>query len=249
MKIGVGFLIIALLSIATGAVEVSVSPGVLYESTAATIVLELNNVGGDVISEVALTTMLPITGVASYGGWQTSQGPDKVIWTGGTVESNVQSAVFALNIRAPESEHDRVLQGTVLIDGVPAANYSIKVLADKTGEIISNSITRQGTPSSSSTERVDVSFSEEEYVPLPAKEVSRPSPVPEENKEYVLLPPVEPRAALEMPTGLVAGSFEKIKTTKWMLLLFVIIIAGIYAYDHRPKKWVEMDELQRRLKK
>ena len=61
-----------------------------------------------------------------------------------------------------------------------------------------------------------------------------------------MLPPVEPRSALEMPTGLFAGSIEKIKATKWMLVAFMVLVAGIYFYEQKSQKWLELDELKKK---
>src|SRR3989344_3573118 len=165
----------------------------------------------------------------------------------GSIEPNVQNAFFEFEVEAPAVEVDRILPGAVIVDGTLVANYSVRIFADQTENVILAAV-KKGAQEVSSTDRVMVLPSEEQYVPVEIAQLDRPSPAPEENKEYVVLPPLEPRAAMEVPTGFVSGSVGKIKTMRWMFLVFAVIVTGIYVYDQRSNKWIELDQLRKKNK-
>lgn len=85
------------------AVNVDVSPDIVYGSTRTLLVFELNNLHKNSVVTTAEINVSPliIHSAMEYAGWTLSSSSSSVSWSKGNLGSNVKSAVFEITVDAP----------------------------------------------------------------------------------------------------------------------------------------------------
>lgn len=87
---------------AAQAATVTLSPTSVYESTSSWLSLDVNNLNGSsIVTQVIANSSLSLLSAATYSGWTTSTTAQSATWSGGSVETNVRSALFEFQVRAP----------------------------------------------------------------------------------------------------------------------------------------------------
>lgn len=134
------FMVFALFNMANVyATSVSAQPVELYETTTNDINLTVNNLFGDVITDLITTVEeFEIIGITEFPGWEYETHNDTIHWFDGTIEGNVFAALFQFTAQAPLVEEDTEVSFTVETD---EGDYttSITILNDDTPPELTNS--------------------------------------------------------------------------------------------------------------
>lgn len=138
MKTPVIILILTLLATIATASTVTLAPGSVYETTTAWQTLDVNNykASSTVTTVTATSSLLDITNAENYTGWTTAYSTKTVNWTGGTIETNVKSAVFEFQTKAPKVTTDT--NTTIIVGAGNTTVLNIQVLNDATPPNVTN---------------------------------------------------------------------------------------------------------------
>ncbi len=140
MRTPVSILFTVLLAIAiASAANVTLTPTTIYETTSVWETININNYqGSTVINEIEVeTSLLPIVDAKSYTGWTTVQNSDSAVWKDGSIETNVNNAVFEFKVTAPNVSADTLEQAIVSLDSADKT-FNISILNDPTPPDITN---------------------------------------------------------------------------------------------------------------
>ena len=120
MKVMPQLLILLVFAVAVGATTIDYTPLVIYETNTHSGRIEINNSGGPAtITGVQVgTNNLEVTGASNYTEWTTTYDTDTVEWTGGTVETNVEQAIFRFTVKAGKITADEKGEVEIDLDGV-----------------------------------------------------------------------------------------------------------------------------------
>jgi len=121
------------------AANVTLAPTSIYETNTVWETIDINNYqSNSLILEVEVNSpTLPVTDAKDYSGWTMSYDSDSALWEDGTIETNVQSALFEFEVSAPNVTADTNATITVSLDSSPTA-YIITILNDATPPDITN---------------------------------------------------------------------------------------------------------------
>jgi len=132
--------ILLLVSLAQAA-TVTLAPTSIYETTLNWETLDINNYqGNSVITNVKVNLpSITITDAKTYSGWTKTQDSSNAEWSGGSIETNVQSALFEFEVHAPNVTADTTATLTLSLDSTNT-NMNITILNDATPPNITNII-------------------------------------------------------------------------------------------------------------
>jgi len=132
--------ILLLVSLAQAA-TVTLAPTSIYETTINWETLDINNYqGSSVITNVKVSSpSLTITDAKTYSGWTKTQDSSTAEWSSGSIETNVQSALFEFEVSAPNITADTTATLTLSLDSTNT-NMNITILNDATPPNITNII-------------------------------------------------------------------------------------------------------------
>lgn len=138
MKTPVYLLIIAILAITTSAATITLTPGSVYETTKNWQTADVNNYkASTIVYSVAVTSPgLTITDIEDYTGWTEAFSSSTANWSGGSIETNVKSAVFEFEAQAPTVTQDT--NTTITVTAGNSTTFNIIILNDATPPNITN---------------------------------------------------------------------------------------------------------------
>lgn len=126
-------LALLLAAVAVSAANVTLTPLQVYETTTVWESIDVDNYGGSsVVSSVsAFSPNLTIQNAKNYTGWSSNSNGNTASWTGGTIETNVRSALFEFQVTAPKISANYTVPVTVTLDGTPKV-FNLEILNDNT---------------------------------------------------------------------------------------------------------------------
>ena len=125
--------ILLLLAVAVQAVNTTLTPATIYETTKQWETLDVNNYqGNSIITEVSVSSpSLAITDAETYLGWTTDFDASSAEWTDGMLATNARSAVFEFQVSAPNVTADTIATVTASL-GSSTTLFNITILNDPT---------------------------------------------------------------------------------------------------------------------
>lgn len=126
-------LALLLAAVAVSAANVTLTPLQIYETNTVWESVDVDNYGGSsVVSSVsAFSPNLTIQNAKNYTGWTSNSNGNTASWTGGTIETNVRSALFEFQVTAPKVSANFTVPVTITLDGTPKV-FNLEILNDNT---------------------------------------------------------------------------------------------------------------------
>ncbi|RMD57773.1 hypothetical protein D6825_03025 [Candidatus Woesearchaeota archaeon] len=128
--------------------------GQFYETTSPWTELNINNVNGtNIITSVSVSGNLTFVEAAQYAGWTTNLDANNINWDGGSIEPNINSAIFAFRPKLPKVQSNSTLELTVYLDS-EQKKVNLTILNDDSGPQISNASPSKYLPANATEVRV-----------------------------------------------------------------------------------------------
>lgn len=156
-------LALILAAIAVNAANVTLAPLQVYETTTVWESIDINNYGGSsVVSSVSVfSPNLTLQNAKNYTGWSSNSNGNTASWSGGTVETNVRSALFEFQVTAPKVSQNQTVPLTITIDANPSP-YTLTILNDGTPPNVTSVSPSQYARANNSNQIINLTVIDEE---------------------------------------------------------------------------------------